>query len=121
MRGPSVIKADAKQTQALGASLSIPKRILYIDSEGWFITASDQYSKDGALWKTLAIFTGLALSCAPARSFFRLLLFEARRSHAAPGDGRSRPRAPLRHFQPGLLAGLLRQAGVAANSVGGVR
>jgi hypothetical protein len=36
---------------------SIPKRILYIDSEGWFITASDQYSKNGALWKTLAIFT----------------------------------------------------------------
>jgi hypothetical protein len=64
---------------------------------------------------------GLALSCAPARSFFRLLLFEALRSHAAPGDGRSRPRAPLCHFQPGLLAGLLRQAAVAANSVAGVR
>jgi uncharacterized protein DUF1329 len=35
---------------------TIPKRILYIDSEGWFITASDQYDNDGALWKTLAIF-----------------------------------------------------------------
>ncbi|MGO9453101.1 MAG: DUF1329 domain-containing protein [Candidatus Binataceae bacterium] len=37
--------------------VSIPRRILYIDSEGWFITASDQYDWDGTLWKTLAIFT----------------------------------------------------------------
>jgi hypothetical protein len=35
---------------------TIPKRILYIDSEAWIITASDQYDNDGALWKTLAIF-----------------------------------------------------------------
>ena len=35
---------------------TIPKRILYIDSEAWFITASDQYDNDGDLWKTLAIF-----------------------------------------------------------------
>ena len=36
--------------------VSISKRILYIDSEGWFITASDQYDRAGALWKTVAIF-----------------------------------------------------------------
>ena len=56
-----IVEATAKPLawhQEIGTSgLSIPKRILYIDSEGWFITASDQYSKTGALWKTLAIFT----------------------------------------------------------------
>ena len=36
--------------------MSIPKRIFYIDSEGWFITASDQYDRDGKLWKTVATF-----------------------------------------------------------------
>jgi Protein of unknown function (DUF1329) len=40
------------------AGVSIPKRILYVDSEGWFVTASDQYDRSGTLWKTLAIFTG---------------------------------------------------------------
>jgi len=40
------------------AGVSIPKRILYVDSEGWFVTASDQYDRSGGLWKTLAIFTG---------------------------------------------------------------
>jgi hypothetical protein len=38
--------------------VSIPKRIIYVDSEGWFVTASDQYDRSGTLWKTLAIFTG---------------------------------------------------------------
>lgn len=47
-----VIEADQKP----GHSLSIPKRILYIDSEGWFITASDQYDRGGKLWKTIAAF-----------------------------------------------------------------
>ena len=46
---------DRGQRQARG-DLSIPKRILYIDSEGWFVTASDQYDRDGKLWKTLALF-----------------------------------------------------------------
>jgi len=36
--------------------VTIPKRILYIDSEGWFITASDQYDLEGRLWKTVATF-----------------------------------------------------------------
>lgn len=61
MRQVYVVEATAKPLawhQEIGTSgLSIPKRILYIDSEGWFITASDQYAKTGALWKTLAIFT----------------------------------------------------------------
>jgi hypothetical protein len=48
---------STKATQRIGTDgLDIPKRILYIDSEGWFIAASDQYGKDGALWKTLAVF-----------------------------------------------------------------
>jgi hypothetical protein len=37
----------------------IPKRVLYIDyieSEGWFVTASDQYNSPGQLWKTIATF-----------------------------------------------------------------
>jgi hypothetical protein len=43
--------------QKIGSDgLIIPKRILYIDSEDWFITASDQYDKQGNLWKTLATF-----------------------------------------------------------------
>jgi hypothetical protein len=44
-------------TQKLGSDGAlIPRRILYIDSEGWFMTASDQYNRDGNLWKTLAVF-----------------------------------------------------------------
>ena len=52
-----VIQADAKPNSApLGDSLSIPRRVLYIDSEGWMITASDQYDREGKLWKTIATF-----------------------------------------------------------------
>ena len=47
-----VIEATAKP----GRGFSIPRRVLYIDSEGWFITASDQYDREGQLWKTLAAF-----------------------------------------------------------------
>jgi hypothetical protein len=50
MRNLYVVEATYKS----GAGLA--KRLLYIDSEGWFITASDQYDRDGALWKTLVIF-----------------------------------------------------------------
>jgi hypothetical protein len=56
MRRLYVIEADAKQTSLLGSGATIPKRIFYIDSEGWFITASDQYDRDGKLWKTVATF-----------------------------------------------------------------
>ncbi len=52
MRHLYVIEADSKP----GRDATIPKRIFYIDSEGWFITASDQYDRDGKLWKTIATF-----------------------------------------------------------------
>jgi Protein of unknown function (DUF1329) len=52
MRHIYVIEADAKP----GIDATIPKRILYVDSEGWFITASDQYDRSGKLWKTIATF-----------------------------------------------------------------
>ncbi len=56
MRRLYVIEGDARKTSLLGSGVTIPKRIFYIDSEGWFITASDQYDRDGQLWKTIATF-----------------------------------------------------------------
>jgi hypothetical protein len=60
MRQLYVIEATAKPLswhQKIGSNgVLIPKRILYIDSEGWFITASDQYDEQGKLWKTIATF-----------------------------------------------------------------
>jgi hypothetical protein len=52
MRNLYVIEATVKK----GLGTTIPKRILYIDSEGWFVTASDQYDREGKLWKTIATF-----------------------------------------------------------------
>ncbi len=52
MRRLYVIEADAKPIH----DLSIPRRILYIDSEGWFVTASDQYDREGKLWKSIATY-----------------------------------------------------------------
>jgi hypothetical protein len=52
MRHLYVVEADSKP----GHDMTIPKRIFYIDSEGWFITASDQYDREGKLWKTIATF-----------------------------------------------------------------
>jgi hypothetical protein len=46
------VEANAKR----GNDSVIPKRILYIDSEGWFVTASDQYDREGKLWKSIATF-----------------------------------------------------------------
>ena len=51
-----VIEATARKTSMLGSPTSVPRRILYIDSEGWFITASDLYDREGQLWKTVATF-----------------------------------------------------------------
>jgi uncharacterized protein DUF1329 len=60
MRQLYVIEATAKPLswhQKIGSSgVIIPRRVLYIDSEGWFITASDQYDMEGKLWKTIATF-----------------------------------------------------------------
>jgi hypothetical protein len=52
LRHMYIVEADQKP----GHSYSIPKRLFYIDSEGWLITASDQYGTDGKLWKTLVLY-----------------------------------------------------------------
>ena len=52
MRHLYIIEAISKP----GYTFSIPRRIFYIDSEGWMITASDQYGKDGKMWKTLVLY-----------------------------------------------------------------
>ena len=60
MRQTYVVEASAEPrswSQKLGGDEVItPKRILYIDSQGWFITASDQYDREGKLGKTIATF-----------------------------------------------------------------
>jgi hypothetical protein len=60
IRPTYIVEANAKPKSWLqkigGGDVLIPKRILYLDSEGWFITASDQYDKEGKLWKTIAMF-----------------------------------------------------------------
>jgi Protein of unknown function (DUF1329) len=56
IRNLYVIEATAKPRAFLSDSVVIPKRILYVDSEGWFITASDQYNDHDQLWKTLVTF-----------------------------------------------------------------
>lgn len=56
MRYLYVIEATARKTSFFGSPTTIPKRILYIDSEGWFVTASDLYDRSGQLWKTVATF-----------------------------------------------------------------
>jgi hypothetical protein len=56
MRRVYVIEATAKPRSPVGGSVLIPRRVLYIDAEGWFITASDLYDNNGRLWKTIANF-----------------------------------------------------------------
>jgi len=56
LRHVYVIEADARRNGGFGDIPPIARRILYIDSQGWFVTASDQYDHGGNLWKTLAIF-----------------------------------------------------------------
>lgn len=50
-----VIEASARNGSPLAPEVAIPKRILYIDSEGWFVIASDQYGLDGNLRKTVVV------------------------------------------------------------------
>jgi Protein of unknown function (DUF1329) len=50
-----VIEATAKP-HTIGGNLIVPRRVLYIDAEGWFITASDLYDHNGNMWKTIANF-----------------------------------------------------------------
>ncbi|HUA35346.1 MAG TPA: DUF1329 domain-containing protein [Candidatus Binataceae bacterium] len=56
MRNVYIIEADAKPRSPLSDQVIVPRRILYIDSEGWFITASDLFHPNGELWKTIATF-----------------------------------------------------------------
>ncbi|HLX05522.1 MAG TPA: DUF1329 domain-containing protein, partial [Candidatus Binatus sp.] len=65
MRNLYVIEATAKPRGALASNVIIPKRIFYTDSEGWFITASDQYNPQGQLWKTIATFHAYRDRAAP--------------------------------------------------------
>ena len=51
-----IVEADARRPGRYADIPAIAKRILYIDSQGWFITASDQYDHAGQLWKTIATF-----------------------------------------------------------------
>jgi Protein of unknown function (DUF1329) len=51
-----VIEATAKKLSPLAATVLVPRRVLYIDAEGWFITASDLYDQNGRIWKTIANF-----------------------------------------------------------------
>lgn len=71
-----VVEADAKSN----TNMQIPRRVLYVDSEGWFITASDQYDRDGALWKSLVNFVsysdraepGARVAIYPYKRFFQI-------------------------------------------------
>jgi hypothetical protein len=69
MRQVYIVEAHAKALswhQKIGSSgVTIPKRVLYIDSEGWFITASDQYDPEGKLRKTIATFKLTAIDRFP--------------------------------------------------------
>jgi hypothetical protein len=56
VRRAYVIEATAKPHSLVSSSVLVPKRIFYIDSEGWFIAASDLYDNNGRLWKTIANF-----------------------------------------------------------------
>jgi hypothetical protein len=56
MRNIYVVEATAKPRSPLGGQVIVPKRVLYVDSEGWFITAVDEFNTNGELWKTLAAF-----------------------------------------------------------------
>ncbi len=59
MRQLYVVEATPKSTNPRfgGASTLASKRIIYVDSEGWFITASDLYDRQGQLWRTIATFS----------------------------------------------------------------
>ncbi|HEV2169909.1 MAG TPA: DUF1329 domain-containing protein [Candidatus Binatus sp.] len=50
-----VIEATAKP-RSVGGNVIVPRRVFYIDAEGWFITASDLYDHNGRMWKTIANF-----------------------------------------------------------------
>ncbi len=56
MRNLYVVEATVKSRPFPGGNVIVPRRILYIDSEGWFVTAADLFNPNGELWKTIATF-----------------------------------------------------------------
>ena len=76
-----VVEADARPN----TNMTIPRRILYVDSEGWFITASDQYDRHDQLWKTLVNFVTYDDRAAPTariavypyKRFFQIGMIDA--------------------------------------------
>ena len=48
-----VIEATAKARSPIGGQVLFPKRVFYIDAEGWFITGSDLYGPKGQMAKTI--------------------------------------------------------------------
>ena len=123
MRHLYVIEAIAKP----GRDLTIPKRIFYIDSEGWFITASDQYDREGKLWKTIATFNtyrdrpvpDAKIAIYPYKRIFQLGLVDEDLAHRlqlgrlyARADGARSRMLVYRHGNGGQL--LLRAAGAGA-------
>jgi Protein of unknown function (DUF1329) len=56
MRNLYVIEATPKPRALIGGSTIVPRRVIYVDSEGWMITASDLFGPDGELWKTIVTF-----------------------------------------------------------------
>ena len=76
-----VIEAHARPN----TNMTIPTRILYVDSEGWFIPASDQYDRDDRLWKTLVNFItyddraapGARIAVYPYKRFFQVGMIDA--------------------------------------------
>ena len=49
MRNLYVIEATEKPQSLLGDTTIVPRRLIYIDSESWIITASDLFNKNGEL------------------------------------------------------------------------
>jgi len=76
-----VIEANARPN----TNMTIPTRILYVDSEGWFITASDQYDRNDRLWKTLVNFItyddraapNARVAVYPYKRFFQVSMIDA--------------------------------------------
>jgi len=94
MRRLYVIEATAKHQTSLGGSTIVPRRVLYIDSEGWFITASDLYGPNGQLWKTIANFHAYSDRATPNA---RVAVWSTRRvGRRAPDDATFRTRSPAR-------------------------
>jgi hypothetical protein len=56
MRHLYVIEATAKARSPIGGQVLFPKRVFYIDAEGWFITGSDLYDPQGQMAKTIVTY-----------------------------------------------------------------